>query len=103
MSDHDNFQMGERLGRIEGEQKVATSKIDNLTGKIDSLTVGIGRRVEEHGKDISSLQTESGNLKEYIGAVNRNQKKHEDGHWKLITIVIGLLATFGTLAKYMIG
>ena len=85
------FKLGERLAGIEGELKVTQSKIDGCVTSIDKMTAGFGARVQEHGEAISRIDNDLKNIKTSSDHLYAKIKNHVDGHWKFVSVVVGLL------------
>jgi len=103
-----------RLGILEGDMKVAHSKLDNLITSVDKLSNGIGQRVQAHGESISSLQTNMDNHASYIEAVSEKVDKrtkeisekidkHEKspGHWQFLVIIAVIVSIIGGIVGFI--
>ena len=82
------------LGKMEAD-------IASIKDSISNLTAGLGKRVEDHTQDISTLKANQDNHKEYLLAVNAKINGHIDKHWLWIGIMIGILSIGAAMLKFM--
>ena len=90
-----------RIGKLETEAGIHSVKLDNLQGTMDKLTVGLAKRVETHGKTIATQGADLSNAYKYIEAVSKKTDQHIEGHWKWITIMVGLITMGGLVFNFV--
>ncbi len=90
MNGNEEFKLGEKLGSIEGEQKVMHTKLDNIQNAVNSLAQGLGSRVQEHDKQIARVEIETKNNKDHVGWVSKKVDRNIGIAGAIIIAMIGL-------------
>ena len=101
---NDDYKAGESFGQVigglTGEIKILTVAIGELKTEFRMFKSGIGPSLEEHGNKLTALETNRANDKNHIISVSEKIEKHVDGHWKWITVLVGLLSILAVLFKF---
>lgn len=97
LSDHAALSV--KISEQSGELKVLTNVVGTMVTEFRDFKNGIGPRLQEHDKSISTLEANRVNDLGNIKAVNGKVDEHVKSHWQWITIMVGILGAVTALGK----